>query len=404
MGTARAQGAVCGIARALHKIGRLNRLVTDLWAPPDSLFARIPGGRLRRRLSDRFHPDLPRERVTSFPLRTLAWEASAALRGLTGDSRSRAQARWWSSTAASALESAKVTPRPVFSYCYEARELFEIGRARGCTMVLGQIDPGPEEDRKVTALVRSRPGYSTPFQPGSPSYYRSWSEECRLAARIIVNSEWSRTALVKAGVSEEKISVCPLVYTPPPAATGWERTFPSRFTRDRPLRLLFLGQCILLRKGIAETIEAAKTLFGEPVEFTFVGNTDISGFEKHFGSARILVFSRASPRAECDVRPAAPRTFSPIPHPLDGFGLTQLEAQAWKLPIIASQFCGQVVVDGRTGWILSEVTSGALVSVIEGILKTPGALPRLSENLRPWPFGLEQLGRSLDEAIGQGRA
>ena len=29
----------------------------------------------------------------------------------------------------------------------------------------------------------------------------------------------------------------------------------------------------------------------------------------------------------------------------DGFGLTQLEAQAWKLPIIASVFCGAVVED-----------------------------------------------------------
>jgi glycosyltransferase involved in cell wall biosynthesis len=30
----------------------------------------------------------------------------------------------------------------------------------------------------------------------------------------------------------------------------------------------------------------------------------------------------------------------------DGFGLTNLEAQAWSLPIVASRFCGEVVRDG----------------------------------------------------------
>ena len=40
----------------------------------------------------------------------------------------------------------------------------------------------------------------------------------------------------------------------------------------------------------------------------------------------------------------------------DGFGLTQLEAQAWKLPIIATKYCGDVVEDGRNGWLLTEPT------------------------------------------------
>lgn len=35
----------------------------------------------------------------------------------------------------------------------------------------------------------------------------------------------------------------------------------------------------------------------------------------------------------------------------DGFGLTQLEAQAWKLPIITSKFCGEVVKDRVNGAI-----------------------------------------------------
>jgi glycosyltransferase involved in cell wall biosynthesis len=41
----------------------------------------------------------------------------------------------------------------------------------------------------------------------------------------------------------------------------------------------------------------------------------------------------------------------------DGFGLTQLEAQAWKLPVIATKFCGDVVEDGKNGYLLPEITS-----------------------------------------------
>jgi glycosyltransferase involved in cell wall biosynthesis len=44
----------------------------------------------------------------------------------------------------------------------------------------------------------------------------------------------------------------------------------------------------------------------------------------------------------------------------DGFGLTQLEAQAWHLPLIASGNCGDVVVDGENGMLLEEVSTDAI--------------------------------------------
>jgi glycosyltransferase involved in cell wall biosynthesis len=36
----------------------------------------------------------------------------------------------------------------------------------------------------------------------------------------------------------------------------------------------------------------------------------------------------------------------------DGFGLTQLEAQAWILPIITTNFCGKLVEDEQNVWFL----------------------------------------------------
>ena len=62
----------------------------------------------------------------------------------------------------------------------------------------------------------------------------------------------------------------------------------------------------------------------------------------------------------------------------DGFGLTQLEAQAWKLPVIASRYCGEVVRDGVNGVVLGEVSGEAITEVIRGFLRSPERLSAMS--------------------------
>jgi glycosyltransferase involved in cell wall biosynthesis len=382
-----------GIPRALFRAGVLDAFVTDLWASPGPLRSLLARGRVGRRMRDRYHADLPADKVTAFTVRTLTWEIAKSLKGLRGDARVAARNAWWSRLAVEALEkAAKPSAGYVFAYCYEARDLFRKATEFGLVPVLGQMDPGPVEDRKVTEIVQRWPQYRTPFRPGTEAYYESWREECTLAGHIIVNSEWSRAALVEDGVDPQKITVCPLVYIPPPPALDWQRSYPERFTEDRPLRVLFLGQCIL-RKGIAETIAAAQALAGLPVEFTFVGNTDIENFGGHFGRARIRYIPRVS-REECDAHYRAADVFL-FPSHSDGFGLTQLEARAWKLPIMASRFCADVTEDGVTGWRLREVSSEGIVELIERILENPADLAQRSAAIGAWQFGLEQLGERL---------
>jgi glycosyltransferase involved in cell wall biosynthesis len=382
-----------GIPRSLSRAGVLDALVTDLWAPPGSPQRLLAAGRTGRRLRDRYNPDIPAERVVAFTGLTLAWELAASLRGLRGDARVGARNAWWPRLAVRALRRA-ATPATgfVFAYCYEARDLFREARNSGFTPVLGQIDPGPVEDAKVAEIVRRWPQYRTPFRAGTEAYYAVWREECRLAGHIVVNSEWSRSALVEEGVDSVKIAVCPLVYTPPQAARGWQRTYPGAFTKERPLRVLFLGQCIL-RKGIAETIGAAQALADRPVEFTFVGNTDIERFEGHFGRARIKYVPRVS-REECDAYYRGADVFL-FPTHSDGFGLTQLEARAWKLPIIASRFCADLDGAGDTGWKLDEVSVTGIVEAIVRILEDPADLARRSNAIGSWRFDMEQLGSQL---------
>ncbi len=381
-----------GIPRALQRRKLLDHLVTDLWVPPDSWMSRIPAGARARRLRDRFHAELSGARITSFPLRALAWEAVV---GWRGKSAVLAHNAWWSELAARQLPRA-IAPstRWLFSYCYEARALFAAAEQVGLSPVLGQIDPGPVEDRKVAELTRRWSEYRTSFQPGSADYYDSWREECRLATHILVNSDWSREALVRAGIDARKIAVCPLVYAPPVEAADWSKTYPRNFTSQRPLRVLFLGQCIL-RKGIAETIAAARALRHQPVEFTLVGNTNIADLGRHFAGTRITYRPRVT-RAECHAYYRDADVFL-FPTHSDGFGLTQLEAQAWKLPIVASHFCGEVVRDGTTGWLMPEVSETAIVSAIEEMLADPRQLERRSRQIVPWFFGFDQLAERLEQ-------
>ena len=84
----------------------------------------------------------------------------------------------------------------------------------------------------------------------------------------------------------------------------------------------------------------------------------------------------------------------------DGFGMTQLEAQAWKLPIIASRRCGDVVNDGENGFLLPEISAGAIAQAIEGILAGPAILSSLAARSRIHDFTLQEVyGRWVEMGV-----
>jgi glycosyltransferase involved in cell wall biosynthesis len=204
----------------------------------------------------------------------------------------------------------------------------------------------------------------------------------------MVNSHWSRQLLEKAGINSEKIQVIPLVYTPPTAAKNFSRTYPESFSPDRPLRVLFLGQ-VILRKGIAAVLEAVKLLEGYPVEFWIVGSQQIN-IPPHLETHPQIRWVGHVNRSETAEYYQQADVFL-FPTLSDGFGLTQLEAQAWKLPIIASRCCGEVVVDGVNGWLLEEVSGNQITTVIKSILQDTVQLLYSSHGLNSM-FQFNELG------------
>ena len=339
------------VPRALQLNGLLGEFITDIWS----------------RFTGRFHPGLASAQVTAPNVAALSFEVKAYVTGANGWNLITQRNEWFQQRALENLQKQPANgPRTVFAYSYAAERIFKLARERGWRTVLGQIDPGPAHER----IMADR-------EPAPAEYWDRWRNECTLADRIVVNSAWSRDALLGEGVPAEKIRILPLAYETASESKSFQRHYPNAFTSERPLRVLFLGQ-ITLRKGIGQLLEAVELLALEHVEFWFVGRTQInipSEMRKH---PRIKWFG-AVPRINVEQYYKDADVFI-FPTLSDGFGLTQLEAQSWKLPVIASRRCGEVVCDGVNGVILDEVSPVAIAEVLLQFVRSPELLRSMSAN------------------------
>jgi len=366
------------IPRSLYQSNQLAYLFTDAWVPPQSKFNALPNVLLRP-LRDRFHSELANASVESFTGSLLQFEVMHRLRK-TGDwERMIARNAWFQNRAIQRLESIQAqcpfkTPPILFTYSYAALELLRYAKGKGWTTVLGQIDPGIVEEEIVLDEHQKYPNLAPNWQPVPSEYWVAWQEECKLADRVIVNSSWSSQALQQVGIPKEKICIVPLAYQPPTTSQLFERVYPDHFSADRPLRVLFLGQ-IILRKGIAALLEAAKLLQDQPIEFWLVGSIGIDRSQVDSSNIRWI---GSVPRSETAQYYQKADVFL-FPTLSDGFGLTQLEAQAWKLPLIVSRFCGEVVKDGVNGIVLSEITGHKIAYALKRCISFPEALTDFSK-------------------------
>lgn len=387
------------IPRSLHRSGALRLLITDAWAG-----AWLPWKLASHsRAAERWHPDVPPAFVESFDWRMLGFELQARRRW-SGWELTMARNEWFQRRAITALRSFRDRNRgngfTLFSYSYAARDIFQFARDCGWSTVLGQIDPGPFEERIVMDL-HGNGECAGDANPAPPAYWDAWRNECRLAERIVVNSDWSRRGLLTEGVPAEKIHVVPLAYDPPAEAATFVRKYPAAFDFARPLRILFLGQ-VNVRKGLFEILGAVSRLEKRPVELWIVGAVQSPvppGYERHsrvkwFGAVPRSAASRFYRDADVFLFP----TFS------DGFGLTQLEAQAWSLPVIASRRCGDVVEQGVNGYLLPEVSAESIASAIEDILAAPAVLGSLAAHSRRNEFTLEALRSRLGQMVTEGNS
>ena len=101
-------------------------------------------------------------------------------------------------------------------------------------------------------------------------------------------------------------------------------------------------------------LDAARELRNEPVEFIVAGPNALDLSSRAADDGRIRWLGPV-PRGRTATIYQQADVFL-LPTLSDGFGLAQLEAQAWRLPLVTTANCGAVVRDGINGVRLREGT------------------------------------------------
>jgi glycosyltransferase involved in cell wall biosynthesis len=387
------------IPRALNQSGRLKAVYTDFWAGTNlrQLAARWSNRSLLS-LANRFHADLTGACVKSLNLRTCLWEVNARRMRNRRSAAGLYQGyldfgrRFARAVRDSIRRQRNIAPNTIFfAYDTGALEVMELLREQRIYCVLDQMDPSRVEVDLVREEERAWPGWQDYSTDVPEDYFRRRELEWDLADRIVVNSEFCRRALIRQGVLPEKLLVVPLSYE-----AGEIQPMLDHSSNDKHLRVLWLGQ-VNLRKGIPYLLEAARLLLTEKVRFDVVGPINISSDAVASAPANVTFHGRVNRdqigewyrRADIFVLP----TIS------DGFALTQLEAMAHGLPVIATPNCGDVIRHEEDGLIVPPRDAEALALAIHSYLQDPALLQGHSAAapINAKRFGLNSLARNLSQ-------
>ncbi len=376
------------IPRALHGAGKLKELHTDLWSSGLWQLCRILGAP-GRDLAGRFHPDLRSARVHAYPMQGIPQtiRTRRASPAELGDSVLR-HSQWLDRQVVRSLRAGMTLFSYTGTFLESARRLHELG---GGLAIHGQVDPAASEEEIVAEERQCWPGWESAAAVVPEAWKERRQAEWAEADVIVVNSDWTRTCLQAQGVPEAKLRIVPLAYTPPCAPVPPRQPGPN-------LRVLWLGQ-VILRKGIPYLLEAARRLAGEPIEFVVAGSIQISREAvasappnvRFIGPVSRSLVSKLYADADVFVLP----TLS------DGFAITQLEAMAHGLPVIATPRCGEVVLPGRNGRLVPPADSEALTEALASLIADRASLASMSHEALQTSkqFGLDRLAASLLQLV-----
>ena len=357
---------------SLHRLGHLRAFFTEAWNPLKCTLFRS-GPRFLRAFSNRHHPDLPNSAVHAVTLRSTVFRLmhDPGLRGTTAQRYDYwgKQGSWFATKVASKLAECYLDPDEdhFFAFNSAALETLQLMKQRGVFTVVDQVDPAREEEVLVRLEREKWPGWERDEAPVPNWYWERVRAEWDIADLIVVNSEWSKSLLVRQGASEKKVHVIPLAYDCPTQHA--RRTAPNG-----KLRVLWLGS-VILRKGIPYLIEAARRL--PSVEFLVAGPIGVSK-EKLKTAPRNITFTGRVQRDQTPNLYEHAHVFA-VPTISDGFAITQLEAMAYGLPVVATANCGRVVTHGVDGFIVPAGNAEALASAIAKLDDDRKTLAKMSE-------------------------
>ena len=365
------------VPRAFHQRGRLRLFLTDVWYRWG--FKNLPGPLWP--LVGRHHPDLPPEKVVGFNSGTFYRRGLDLLRPRKPGRETYEQyieiGQWFARKVNRRLAGERLDPERdlYFTFCTGALETLQMLRNRGIFTVVDQLDPAQMDEEMIRQEMVKWPGWQDMSELFPQAYYDRLAQEWHEASVVLVNSNWSKSSLIRQDVPESKIIVVPLAYEPPHEALELQRRGKARRPPSEPLVVLFLGQ-VILRKGVPYLIEAGRLLKDANVQILIAGRVGLSAQAVASAPANVHFLGRVDHEKAQHLWVESDAFV--LPTVSDGFALTQLEAMAHGMPVITTRNCGDVVSDGVDGLIVPTCDSGALAAAIAKLVEDRSLLADMS--------------------------
>ncbi len=387
---------------ALHRLGQLRVLYADIWCRRGrGLLKCGPAG--ARALATHFNAGIPSDRVVSFNPAAI-WDRfhyhfkKPRLAPEQHASRYIEYGKWFATKVRAHLTGLDLKPDydRFFGFNTNCLEVIEYLKEKDIFTVVDQVDPGRVEEDMVFEEAGRWPGWVK--LPGRlpDEYWQRLAAEWAMATVVLVNSEWSKQALIQQGVPPHKIEVVSL-------GIDLGRWTPGQPVEAQgPLKVLWLGS-VTLRKGIQYLVQAAQLLQKEAIEFIVAGPVAVADAVVKTFPANVKMLGRITRDQTAQIYRAA-HVFV-LPTISDGFAATQLEAMAQGLPVVTTPNCGEVVTHEVDGLIVPARDGLALAGALARLNRDRAMLREMSANAfkKILAFALPQNAQQINRLVTPAR-
>lgn len=242
---------------------------------------------------------------------------------------------------------------------------------------------------------RRIPHVCTPFvhlgEPENQGTLRQYTQPHQLdllrgAARVVVQTELERRALLARGVEDTRLRTVGCWVFPGDLAGGNAKRF--RQTYHITGRVVLSIGAAAYSKGTVHTIEAMRRIWdaGYDVTLVLVASASLPEFKAFFAALpepvkkRVRLIEAAPHHVKLDALAAA--DVFVLPSRTDSFGIVYLEAWAYKLPVVGARAGGvpDVIDHGSNGLLVKFGDVPRLASHVTQLLDDPALAQSLGEN------------------------
>lgn len=257
--------------------------------------------------------------------------------------------------------------------------LKEFKNKKNVFLLHNQIDPG-----LVYYEIENLPSHKE-----KTNFLNRITEEWDLADVILVNSTYSKKCLVEKNVDENKIIIVPLIYK--------KVNYIQNKEFNEKLNIAFVGNINKL-KGFDTFLEVAKK---QHSKFNFIAIGNIHYDENYMNEAKKYVDFKGF--LDRDSLNGLYKNIDLLLFPTlcDGFGMVQLEAMSFGIPVISSSNCAEVVIDNKNGFISNNTNE--IIDKINYLNQNREQLKDFSNNCfkRIKDFSEEKFFEKLDEGLSK---